>query len=86
MAAYVYVCEFFPGISRETIDRFMDGLMEELESQGIVAGGSYNRTCANVTITFPGAMGIETIVRIIMAVNDRYHCVKGWRHGPVDDE
>lgn len=86
MAEYVFTLEFFPGISRETIDRFMDALMEELESQGIVAGGVYNRSCANVAITCPGVMGIETIVRIITAVNDRYHCVKGWTHGLVDDE
>ena len=88
MAEYDYTLEFFPGITRETLDRFMDDLLEELESQGIIAGGGYNTTCANLAMTCESQSTrvAETIRRTIMAVNDRYHCVSQWREGVVDDD
>ena len=87
MGEYIYTLEFFPGITRETIDRFMDDLVEELESQGIVAGGSYNTTCAKLAMTSESQRTrvAETIRRTIMAVNDRYHCVTQWSEGVIDD-
>lgn len=81
MAEHVYRLAFFPGITRETIDRFIDDLVAELESRGISAGGTYNRNGANLAFSdeSAGAGNVRTIDRIIMAVNDRYHCVRGWR-------
>ncbi|GAB6184562.1 hypothetical protein JCM17478_00640 [Thermopirellula anaerolimosa] len=88
MADYAYTLEFFPGITRETIDRFIDDLMAEAESKGIIAGGGYNRKCADLafSVESPGRSGVETINRIIMAVNDRYHCVRQWKERPVEVE
>lgn len=86
MAEHVYTLDFLPDITKETIDRFMDDLVAELELQGITAGGWYNRNGATLAFSdkSTGTTSVNTINRVIMAVNDRYHCVLGWRASKLD--